>query len=342
MKEKSDSESSDTEEENNNNINTNINNNNIIINNSNINNNINNSNNIDFFLKEKEDPLKVVIKEEKKSIEIENKEKGKKPIEIENKEKGNKIVEIENKEKEEEIVFENYEEELKDRNLEEIKMGKKIICPEDNCFENTIINLDPITFEIKSDCGKHPKKMKIIDFVEKSGNKEEKDFCYICKNTYKDILDNKKILYKCYCGENLCEDCKENHLKEKDLEKHNIVDFKIKDYTCCCNDTCKKYICFCLDCKKNLCVLCRGEHKEHTVKDFSKLYKLGKEEKKEINKKLKEQKEKIKKFKNIIDNWLIRITKIINIYKKKLDLYWEINNIIFNNYNIKNNYYEEN
>ena len=65
--------------------------------------------------------------------------------------------------------------------------------------------------------------MKIIDFVEKSGNKEEKVFCYNFKKTYKDIIDNKKTLYKCYCGENICEDCKENHLKEKDLEKHNMV-----------------------------------------------------------------------------------------------------------------------
>ena len=177
MKEKSDSEDEIEEENNFNN---------------------NDNKNIDFLLKEKEDPLKSLIKE-KKPIEIENKEIEKEkenPIEIENKkieiekEKENPI-EIENKE----IEIENEkddEEELKDINLEDIKMSKKIICPEDNCFLNTIIILNPITFEIKSDCGKHKNKLKIIQFVEKSGIKDEKIFCSICKNTYKDIFDNKK------------------------------------------------------------------------------------------------------------------------------------------------------
>ena len=320
--------------------------------------------NIDNISKEKEDPLKPQIKEEKKPIEIlnkqiepvpiENKEKEKLPIEKENKDinpieienKEIKPKEIEKKEKEivEEIEIEiekDEEEDLKDINLEEIKMGKEIICPEDNCFSNTIIYLNPITFEIKSDCGKHKKKMKIIEFVEKSGKKEEKDFCSICGGTYKEIIDNNKKLYKCYCGGNFCENCKENHLKEKDLESHNIVDFKDKDYTCCCNDACKKYISFCLDCKKNLCIFCQNVHEKHKINNFSKMFKLGKEEKIELKNKLKEQNEKIEKFKNIIDNWLKRIAKIIDIYKKKLELYLEINNIIINKYNVKKNYYEE-
>ena len=120
-----------------------------------------------------------------------------------------------------------------------------------------------------------------------------------------------------------------------------MVDFKIKDYSCCCNEACKKYMWFCLDCKQNLCILCKDAHKEHKIKNFSKMYKLGKEEKKELKNKLKEQNEKIEKFKNIIDNWLKRITKIIDIYKKKLELYWEINNIILKKYDVKNNFYEE-
>ena len=120
-----------------------------------------------------------------------------------------------------------------------------------------------------------------------------------------------------------------------------MVDFKLKDYSCCCNEACKKYICFCVDCKKNLCILCCGEHKEHKVENFSHLYKLGKGEKKELKNKLKEQNEKIDKFKIIIDNWLKKITKIIDIYKKKLELYLEINNIILSKYDIKSNFYEE-
>jgi hypothetical protein len=68
---------------------------------------------------------------------------------------------------------------------------------------------------------------------------------------------------------------------------------------------------------------------------------LGKEEKKEIKQKLDEQKEKIEKIKKIIDNWMIKTQKFFEIYKKKLELYWEINNLIFNKYDVSKNYYEE-
>ena len=55
--------------------------------------------------------------------------------------------------------------------------------------------------------------------------------------TYKEIKENDKKLYKCYCGKNYYEDCKSDHIKQnkKDKNEHNMIDFKIKDYSCNCN-----------------------------------------------------------------------------------------------------------
>ena len=146
-------------------------------------------------------------------------------------------------------------------------------------------------------------KTKIINFAEKSGkSKEEKECCSNCNITYKDIKGKKNKLYKCYCGENICENCKENHLNEKDLEKHNMVEFQKKDYICGCKEGNQRYISYCLDCKKNLCFFCNKEHKKqkHKVIIFTESFQLGKEEQKEIKNKLKNQKEKIDKIKEII------------------------------------------
>ena len=269
---------------------------------------------IDFFLKEKENSKSLI--------------------------KLNKEIEIE---KENEKENENEFEENNDIDLEEIKLGSKIICPEDNCFLNAIISINPILFEVKSNCGIHERKLDIINYAEKSGKaKQEKECCEVCKKTIKEIIKNKINLNKCYCGKNICESCNEKHLKEEeDLENHVMVDFKFKDYSCCCNKGLKKYSNYCIDCKKNICVLCNKAHKEHKVKKFSELFKLSKEEKKEFKNKIDEQKLKIEKVKNIIDTWLKRTKRILDIYKKKLELYWELNTIMLNKYDISKNYYEE-
>jgi len=127
--------------------------------------------------------------------------------------------------------------------LDKIKLGSKIRCPKTNCFENCIINIDPNTLEVNYDCKENKDKMDIIDFVKESGIiKEGKENCSNCNKIYKDIKQNKKKLYKCYCGNNICEDCKNEHIeKNKNNKKeHNMVDFEVKDYICNCNEGKKK------------------------------------------------------------------------------------------------------
>ena len=231
----------------------------------------------------------------------------------------------------------------KEPTLEEIKLGSKIRCPKPDCFNNCIILINPNSFEVNYDCGEHTDKMDIIKFVKMSGIlKEGMEKCHNCQKKYKDLKKNNKKLYKCYCGNNFCDDCKEEHRNNNNEENHNMVDFEDKDFICCCNKKNKNFTDYCVRCHRNLCIGCSGKHRseEHIKKKFGELYQLGKEKKKNLQNKILIQKQLIKKFNEIVDDWFLRSKKAIEIYKKKLELYNAINDIIFNQYNNTKKYYE--
>ena len=234
----------------------------------------------------------------------------------------------------------------KDIKLEDIQVGTKIRCPFPNCFENCIVMIDPNFFEISFDCGKHSNKIDIIKYIKDSGiSKEDKEQCFKCKLTYKKIKEDEdnKILYKCYCGKNLCKKCKKVHLDEygENKKQHNMIDFKYKDYKCGCSNRNKKFNSFCFTCKKNLCQICDENHKDHEKKNFGELSNLTEDKKNMLYQEIEIQKKLIDKFKEIIDDWFKRVKIIINKYKKKLELYYKINLTIFNRYKPNINYFEE-
>lgn len=233
-----------------------------------------------------------------------------------------------------------------DDNKEEIELGSKIQCPRTNCFNNCIILIDPIELKVTYDCGEHKNKMDIIDFVKKSGiSKEDKEKCSICKQTYdslkKDINNNK--LYKCKCGKNYCQKCKNKHFNEfkEEKDEHNMIEFKYKDYTCVCNDKKKKYSSFCITCQKNLCIACTEKHKDHEKRNFGELFSLTEEKHKQLDNSIIIQKKRIDKVCDIIDDWLRRVKRVIDDYKKKLEFYYKINLIISKNYNKNKLNYEK-
>ena len=106
--------------------------------------------------------------------------------------------------------------------------------------------------------------MRINEFINSNLKQDNNEKCSKCSKKYEDLKKSKKILYKCYCGKNICEDCKESHLKSVDnIDKHNMIDFSKKDFKCCCGDSFEKFMSFCMKCKKNLCVMCSDEHENH-------------------------------------------------------------------------------
>ena len=221
--------------------------------------------------------------------------------------------------------------------LEDItQLGTKIRCPTKDCFSNSIIILNPVLFEVNSDCGKHQNKMDIIEFVKNSGiSKEGKETCKICNISCQKIIENKNILYKCSCGKIICGKCKNTHLNNVNIGEHNLIDYKTKEYTCYCNNNGLKFIGYCFDCQKNFCELCQKEHTKHNTKLFENI----KIEKEKMIQKMNEQKNIILKFNKIIDEWLERVKEFIDLYKKKLELCLKINEKIIEQYDVnKKNY----
>ena len=254
-----------------------------------------------------------------------------------------KILEDENNEEERKSLDLSS---LKEINLEDIKIGKKIYCPVQNCFNNCIIIIDPNFFQVNYDCGNHNNKMDIIQYIKNSGiTKNEKEKCFKCNLEYEKIKqdEDNKILYKCYCKKNICKKCKKAHLDENKENKkdHNMIDFKYKDYKCCCSSKNKKYISFCLGCKQNLCQICDENHKDHEKKNFGELSNLTDEKKDFLINLIEIQKKLIEKFKVIIEDWNKRVKIIFDNYLKKLELYYQINLAIINRYDLNSNYYEE-
>ena len=224
-------------------------------------------------------------------------------------------------------------------NINHLKIGSKIRCWEKMCFSNAIISIDPNTFKVDCNCGKHKKKMDIIDYVSLSGyTKNDQEQCNYCKKNYKSIKKEKSKLYEITYKNNICENCKKSH--EREISNHNLLDFKVKDYTCNCSKEGYKYINYCFDCQQNLCIKCSLNHKDHNKTKFSSIYRVGKEEIENLKENLKEQKDFLKDFSSIMDNWIKRAIEAINDYKKKIELYIQINEKIIKEYKLSKRFYK--
>ena len=142
-------------------------------------------------------------------------------------------------------------------------------------------------------------------------------------------MDNKgntfeNIFYKCNsCKINLCPLCKLNHDKS-----HNIINYDLRDYICDIHN--EKYISYCKNCNKNICINCSKEHNNHEIN----LYKIE-----EKDNKIKE----LEELRNKIDNLNIEIKEIINklnIVMKNIEIYYNICKNYINNYDIEKINYE--
>ena len=224
-------------------------------------------------------------------------------------------------------------------NFNELKIGSKIRCCEEKCFSNAIISIEPHFFQVNSDCGKHKKKMDIFSYVFSSGSlKDDQEQCNYCNKNYQDLKKGKLKLYKITCEKNICENCKKNH--EKEISNHNLIDIEEKDYTCNCSKGGNKYINYCFDCQQNVCIKCIQNHKDHEEKKFSSIYQIGKEKINKLKKQLKGQKKALKDFNSIIEDWIKRTIEAFNKYKKKIELYIQINEKIIDNYNSSKRFYK--
>jgi len=206
---------------------------------------------------------------------------------------------------------------------EVLKQNKDIICPE--CGNICLIDIKDYKIILNKCIKKHSVENILLNEYNDFQNKTKLNIvCSKCNKNKKEIYGNK--LYKCCnCKINICPLCQKKHIK--DNKGHIIIDYELKNYLS--NVHGEKYISYCEKCNMNLCDICEIEHKNHNYYSLSKLI---------INKEnnINELRIKIDNLKKEINDIINKFNKIIN----NLEIYYDINNNITNNYNIKNKNYE--
>ena len=206
--------------------------------------------------------------------------------------------------------------------------SKEIICPE--CHEPCRIKFE--NYKIKLyDCinGHENENINLIDFNRTQKVDLSKIICDKCKENNKGNSFENEFYFCLNCKQNLCPICKYKHEKE-DNKNHNIIKYEQKFSICQKhNDSFNEY---CQDCKINLCYSCIEEHKSHKTISFRSLIPNINE----IKGRISEIKTNIESFNSEINLIIKKLTELM----KAMEIYYDINIDLLNNYTYKNRNYE--
>ena len=205
--------------------------------------------------------------------------------------------------------------------------SKDIICPK--CGECAKIDIKD--YKIFFQCIKGGHNIGNI-FLKEFENTQKIDIskiiCDECKTNNK-ANSYKNLFYRCNnCKINLCIQCQNKHQNE--YPAHNFINYDDKNYFCEIDN--EKYAYYCKTCEKNICLFCKKQHKEHELINYENILPDLKEEKDNIYK----LRNNINEFKRIIDELIIRLSKI----KDNIEYYYEIHKSLYNTINNKNINYE--
>ena len=232
-----------------------------------------------------------------------------------------KLNQVNNKDKEINILVNDINDK-NTKNKEEVsKQNKNVKCPE--CGNICLIDFKDYKITLNKCINKHSRENVLLyEYNDLQNNNELNAVCSECNKNKNEAYNNQ--LYKCCsCKVNLCLSCKTKHNKD-----HILIDYKFENYLC--NAHGKKYISYCEECNTNLCDICKKEH--NIFHNYSSLNSLITSKKNNI----KELRIKIDYFKKEINDIIYKFNKIVD----NLEIYYNINNNIINNYNIKNINYE--
>ena len=215
-----------------------------------------------------------------------------------------------------------------DNNNKNIIISKDIICPK--CREICLLKIKNYKISFYN-CKKNDKLNNILldeyEYMQKIDQSEI--ICDDCKSENKS--ENNNEFFVCLsCNKNICLLCKSEH-----DQTHEIIEYTQKNYICKMHN--ENFHSYCKKCKINLCMICESEHghKEKIIY-FGDII-----PKKDIIKnQIDELKNKIAKYNERIKEMVEGITKILNKVSKNLEVYYNINNNILENYEKKKrNYY---
>ena len=213
----------------------------------------------------------------------------------------------------------------KEDDFKSLVKSKDVICPK--CQENCILYIK--NYKIKlADCknGHRTNNIFLDEYYNTQFINESNIKCggNNCKNSKSEAFNGK--FYKCYnCKINLCPLCYSKHDK-----KHKLINYDKKNYICEKHN--ELFISYCENCKINLCMQCEMEHNNHNQIPYKNVI----PNKDEVEIKIKDFKNKIDKMSKNIEN----IINMLNKVKNHMNLLYNINYDILNNYEIENRNYE--
>ena len=201
--------------------------------------------------------------------------------------------------------------------------SKVIICPK--CKEPCRINFEDYKIKL-FDCAKGHKTedIKIPEFSDTQKINVSQIICEKCKFKNKGNCPDNEF-YRCMtCKQNLCLLCQSKHDR-----RHSTIQYDKKYYIC--ENHNETLIKFCKQCNTNICFSCE-DHDKHETVSLGDL-KPNMEEKKKVLNEMKAVIDAIdKKIKEVID--------ILNRFSNALKVYYDINNKIINNYDVKSRNYQ--
>ena len=213
----------------------------------------------------------------------------------------------------------------KDNNYQEVIVkSKNIICPK--CGENCRISIEDGKIKLFGCCNNHTtKSIRLLDFKDSQKVNLSKIICDKCKSKNKGNSINHEF-YKCLtCKINLCLLCKTTH-----NSSHYIIrDDQINNICLKHNEQLIKY---CTKCNINTCFSCDEEHRQHKTINLVDL----KPNMDKIKNQLSELKNEIELIVDEIQKTIIKL----NEFKETINIFYEINNDILNNYEMKNRNYQ--
>jgi len=229
------------------------------------------------------------------------------------------------KEKKKMIILVNDIESESFKNKDNIKKSKEIICP--ICRGNARIEFKDYKIKLYGCENNHIyEDIQLNEFNDLQSIDESQIICGNCKINNKSETFNKNFYICNDCKINLCPMCKSKHEKN-----HYIINYELKNYFCKFHNG-QKYTSYCSTCNLNICLLCSEKHNKHNIIYYQNI----------LPKKEGKIKEMIK-LRVKIDDITVIIKDMINAFKKvieNIEIYYNIEMDILNNYNINNLNYE--
>ena len=187
---------------------------------------------------------------------------------------------------------------------------ENIICPE--CQELSIINNNDDFFSLKCPNNHEFSDITITSLIDSQYIEESSIKCHKCNNC-KYYYNKFYAIYSSQSNEKyimLCPLCCDSY----ENKNSNLIDY---DYRyCICSLHNSKYISYCQNCNKNLCIKCEKKHTNHEII----LFKEKLRNKKRVSE-IKNEKEKINECINKLDNLKEKFENIIINTKDYLNKY---------------------